>query len=163
MSDEDEDRMGRPDGHRYDAPESDETRVSKEWVYGLLGLLVDGAPQGGLASFESRQEELPLFWTDTPLSGVGSTVFTPATQGDWKRFVDVQDPAFGDPSRRRIASHASSSVSRPARSSSSAGSPTSPSASSPAPSSAPASASPSSRATRPRSSSSPRSAAPSCA
>lgn len=40
MSDDDEDRLGRPDGHRYDAPESDESRVSKEWVYGLLGLLV---------------------------------------------------------------------------------------------------------------------------
>jgi hypothetical protein len=38
--DDDEERMARPDGHRYDAPESDETRVSKEWVYALLGLLV---------------------------------------------------------------------------------------------------------------------------
>lgn len=40
MTDEDDERMARPDGHRYDAPESDETRVSKEWVYGALGLLV---------------------------------------------------------------------------------------------------------------------------
>ena len=40
MTDEDEERFGRPDGHRYDAPESDESRVSKEWVYGALGLLV---------------------------------------------------------------------------------------------------------------------------
>ena len=32
MSDDDDERLGRPDGHRYDAPESDETRVSKEWV-----------------------------------------------------------------------------------------------------------------------------------
>ena len=39
MSD-DEERMGRPDGHRYDAPESEEVRASKEWVYGVLGLLV---------------------------------------------------------------------------------------------------------------------------
>jgi hypothetical protein len=42
MTDEDEERRGRPDGHRYDAPESDETRVSKEWVYAVLGLLVLG-------------------------------------------------------------------------------------------------------------------------
>ena len=39
-NDDDEERFARPDGHRYDAPESDETRVSKEWVYALLGLLV---------------------------------------------------------------------------------------------------------------------------
>ena len=36
----DDDRMARPDGHRYDAPESaDETR-SKSWDYALLGILV---------------------------------------------------------------------------------------------------------------------------
>ena len=40
MTDEDEERRGRPDGHRYDAPESDESRVSKEWVYAVLGILV---------------------------------------------------------------------------------------------------------------------------
>ena len=40
MSDDDEERFGRPDGHRYDAPESDESRVSKEWVYAVLGILV---------------------------------------------------------------------------------------------------------------------------
>ena len=40
MTNDDEERRGRPDGHRYDAPESDESRVSKEWVYGALGLLV---------------------------------------------------------------------------------------------------------------------------
>ena len=40
MADEDESRLGRPDGHRYDAPESDESRVSKEWTYAVLGLLV---------------------------------------------------------------------------------------------------------------------------
>ncbi|MBZ5740949.1 hypothetical protein [Nocardioides mangrovi] len=40
MTEEDDDRRGRPDGHRYDAPESEETRVSKEWVYGVLGILV---------------------------------------------------------------------------------------------------------------------------
>ena len=40
MTEEDDDRIGRPDGHRYDAPESDESRVGKEWVYGVLGVLV---------------------------------------------------------------------------------------------------------------------------
>jgi len=37
---EDDERMARDDGHRYDAPESDETRVSKEWAYLALGVLV---------------------------------------------------------------------------------------------------------------------------
>ena len=40
MKDEDNERLGRPDGHRYDAPESDDSRVSKEWVYAVLGILV---------------------------------------------------------------------------------------------------------------------------
>jgi hypothetical protein len=40
MSNEDEERLARPDGHRYDAPESDDTRISKEWAYAALGLLV---------------------------------------------------------------------------------------------------------------------------
>jgi hypothetical protein len=40
MPDEEEGRLGRPDGHRYDAPESEESRVSKEWTYAVLGLLV---------------------------------------------------------------------------------------------------------------------------
>lgn len=40
MNDEDEERLGRQDGHRYDAPESDESRASKEWVYLVLGILV---------------------------------------------------------------------------------------------------------------------------
>jgi hypothetical protein len=39
MTDDDE-RFGRPDGHRYDAPESDDDRTSKEWVYAVLGVLV---------------------------------------------------------------------------------------------------------------------------
>jgi hypothetical protein len=39
MTDDDE-RLGRPDGHRYDAPESDESRTSKEWVYAVLGVVV---------------------------------------------------------------------------------------------------------------------------
>ena len=39
MTDDDE-RLGRPDGHRYDAPESDESRTSKEWTYLALGILV---------------------------------------------------------------------------------------------------------------------------
>jgi hypothetical protein len=38
--DDEEERLGRADGHRYDAPESDESRVSKEWVYAVLGVLV---------------------------------------------------------------------------------------------------------------------------
>ena len=37
--DDDESKPGPP-GHRYDAPESDETRMSKEAVYAVLGLLV---------------------------------------------------------------------------------------------------------------------------
>ena len=41
MNDDDE-RRGRPDGHRYEAPESDESRVSKEWVYAVLGIVVLG-------------------------------------------------------------------------------------------------------------------------
>ena len=40
MTDEEDDRAGRPDGHRYDAPESRESRISKEWVYAVLGILV---------------------------------------------------------------------------------------------------------------------------
>jgi hypothetical protein len=41
MSQNDEDEpMLRPDGHRYDKPESRETTVSKEVVYGILGALV---------------------------------------------------------------------------------------------------------------------------
>ena len=40
MTDEDEQRLARPDGHRYDAPESEDSRVSKEWTYAVLGLLV---------------------------------------------------------------------------------------------------------------------------
>jgi hypothetical protein len=40
MIDDDEERRGRPDGHRYQAPHSDETRKNKEWNYAALGLLV---------------------------------------------------------------------------------------------------------------------------
>ena len=41
MPDDDrKDPMGLPDGHRYEAPESDETRISKEAVYAVLGILV---------------------------------------------------------------------------------------------------------------------------
>ncbi len=40
MVDEDDERMARPDGHRYDAPESEESRSSKEWTYAVLGILV---------------------------------------------------------------------------------------------------------------------------
>jgi hypothetical protein len=37
---DDEEPMLRPDGHRYEKPESRETTISKEVVYGVLGLLV---------------------------------------------------------------------------------------------------------------------------
>ncbi len=37
---DDEERFARPDGHRYDAPESDEDRRSKAWDYAVLGILV---------------------------------------------------------------------------------------------------------------------------
>ena len=40
MADEEDERLGRPDGHRYDAPESEESRVGKEWTYAVLGILV---------------------------------------------------------------------------------------------------------------------------
>ena len=40
MSDPHDDRMGRPDGHHYDAPESDEERAGKSWTYAILGLFV---------------------------------------------------------------------------------------------------------------------------
>jgi hypothetical protein len=40
MAEQEEERFARPDGHRYDRPESDESRISKEWTYGALGLLV---------------------------------------------------------------------------------------------------------------------------
>jgi hypothetical protein len=40
VDNEDEERMARPDGHRYDAPESSEETRSKSWDYALLGLLV---------------------------------------------------------------------------------------------------------------------------
>ena len=40
MSDPHDDRMGRADGHRYDAPESEEVRAGKSWTYAALGILV---------------------------------------------------------------------------------------------------------------------------
>ena len=40
MTHDDDERLARPDGHRYDAPESDESRWGKEWSYAALGLLV---------------------------------------------------------------------------------------------------------------------------
>jgi hypothetical protein len=39
MSDEN-DPMLKPDGHRYEAPESKDSRVNKEVAYVVLGLLV---------------------------------------------------------------------------------------------------------------------------
>ena len=40
MSNEEDERLMRPDGHRYDAPESEETRLGKEWTYLVLGIIV---------------------------------------------------------------------------------------------------------------------------
>jgi hypothetical protein len=40
VDNEDDSRMARPDGHRYDAPESPEETRSKSWDYALLGILV---------------------------------------------------------------------------------------------------------------------------
>jgi len=40
MSENDDDPMLRPDGHRYEKPESRDTTVSKEVVYAVLGVLV---------------------------------------------------------------------------------------------------------------------------
>ncbi len=40
MPEQDDDRASRWEGHRYDAPESEETRRGKEWSYLALGLLV---------------------------------------------------------------------------------------------------------------------------
>jgi hypothetical protein len=39
---DDDDPMLKPDGHRYDAPESREKTVSKEVVYALLAIVVVG-------------------------------------------------------------------------------------------------------------------------
>jgi hypothetical protein len=40
MTEENDERASRWEGHRYDAPESDETRRGKEWSYLVLGGLV---------------------------------------------------------------------------------------------------------------------------
>jgi hypothetical protein len=37
---DEEDPMLKPDGHRYEKPESRDTRISKEVAYAVLGLLV---------------------------------------------------------------------------------------------------------------------------
>jgi hypothetical protein len=37
---DDKDPMLKPDGHRYEAPESRETRINKEVTYAVLGILV---------------------------------------------------------------------------------------------------------------------------
>jgi hypothetical protein len=37
---DDNDPMLKPDGHRYEAPESRETRINKEVAYAVLGILV---------------------------------------------------------------------------------------------------------------------------
>jgi hypothetical protein len=36
----DDEKYARPDGHRYDSPESEEERSSKSWDYAILGVLV---------------------------------------------------------------------------------------------------------------------------
>ena len=40
MPDDENNPYGRPDGHRYDAPESDDDRKSKSWDYLILGIIV---------------------------------------------------------------------------------------------------------------------------
>jgi hypothetical protein len=40
MTQNDDDPMLRPDGHRYEKPESRDTTVNKEVVYAILGVLV---------------------------------------------------------------------------------------------------------------------------
>ena len=40
MGDDHDEPLVRPDGHRYEKPESRETTVSKEVVYAVLGLVV---------------------------------------------------------------------------------------------------------------------------
>jgi len=40
MTEKDDERAARWQGHKYDAPESDETRSSKGWTYGVLGAFV---------------------------------------------------------------------------------------------------------------------------
>jgi hypothetical protein len=37
---EHDEQLMRPDGQRYQAPESDEQRSSKSWAYAAMGLLV---------------------------------------------------------------------------------------------------------------------------
>jgi hypothetical protein len=39
---QDDDPMLKPDGHRYDAPESRRTTLDKEIVYAVLGIVVVG-------------------------------------------------------------------------------------------------------------------------
>jgi len=40
MTEKDDERAARWEGHKYDAPESDDTRRGKEWSYLVLGGLV---------------------------------------------------------------------------------------------------------------------------
>lgn len=40
MTEKDEERPARWEGHRYDAPESEESRKGKQWTYVFLGGLV---------------------------------------------------------------------------------------------------------------------------
>ena len=40
MTEKDDERLGRQEGHHYDAPEPDDVRRGKQWAYAALGLLV---------------------------------------------------------------------------------------------------------------------------
>jgi hypothetical protein len=40
MPDDENHPYSRPDGHRYDAPESDDDRKNKSWDYLILGIVV---------------------------------------------------------------------------------------------------------------------------
>jgi hypothetical protein len=40
MADDENNPYRRPDGHRYNAPESDDERRSKSWDYLVLGIVV---------------------------------------------------------------------------------------------------------------------------
>jgi len=56
---DDDEPMLKPDGHRYERPESRETTVSKEVVYAILGLVADAVVR--------RIETRVLAWRPTML------------------------------------------------------------------------------------------------
>ena len=55
MSQNDDEPMLKPDGHRYERPESRETTVSKEVVYAILGL-VAGYEEIGHGRMHGRRD-----------------------------------------------------------------------------------------------------------